>query len=77
MHEGKESEIRQQLFSTIGNGYLGRAFQRHFAIVCFECMRRQPFDQAAAFDTANRRQPAVLRKCIGQARAECVCGIGP
>ena len=55
-----EAQVGQLLFAAVGDGDLGRALQRDFALVGLERVGRQALDQAAALDPADRRAPAVL-----------------
>src|SRR5262249_33290614 len=42
-----------------------------------EGMRRESFDQAAAFHAPDRRTPAVSRKCIGESSRKRISSVAP
>jgi hypothetical protein len=56
----QEAESRELRLAAVGDADLGRALHVLVAVVGHEHVRRQVFDLAATFGTADRRAPAVF-----------------
>ena len=77
MDQRNEAEVAQLLLAAVSDGDFGWALERDFAVVGLEGMRRQVFDQATAFHTANGCAPAEVFKRGRQACAEGPGGVAP
>src|SRR3546814_16584745 len=64
-------------YTTLFRSDLGRALERHLAVVGAEGVGGQALDQPAALDTADRRAPAELGECVGDLGAQRVGGVHP
>src|SRR4029077_20145733 len=77
MDEGNEALVGEFFFAAIRDGDFRRTFQSDVAFVRAESMRREPFNEASAFHTADRCTPTILSESRRQTSAECVRGISP